>query len=306
MSYQCAVLEDGRTKTIGSSGGAVEYDLPNNFAISLITITMQGDCTTDAATYAETLAGLGTIEVITSRGGEIYIEAEDLVALDAYLNKADKCTYVLGAAADKELALTAYVPLGLSVSKWFATNPVTGKVEYYGLAGHLADKLRITWGTDAVAGSDSRAATVQVSGYAGLKPKAYMTYREDSYTSVAGQFRTQKISGAGQLRGVLGFTTTNLSVDSANTVLGVSEVEVWVDEKPVLEALTIGLQKGAEGITADDPAGVAGAIGDEHWIWDLDPSKVGLGLPIVDNMKVANKGGTAEAVRVYPLVYRTI
>lgn len=306
MSYQCAVLEDGRTSTIGTSGGAVEYDLPNNFAISLIAITMQGDSTTDAATLAETLAGMGTIEVITTRGGEIYIEAEDLFALTGYLNRGDEGVIVKGAAADKEFAFTAYLPLGINASKWFTINPITGKTEYYGLAGHLADKLRITWDTDAVAGADSRQATVQVFGYSGIQPKAYTVYREDSYTPTANQFRTQKISGAGMLRGVFGFTTTNLNVDSANTVLDVKELEIWVDEKPVLETFTIGLQKGASGVVADDPAGGTGVLDDQWFLWDLDPSQVGLGVPIVDNMKVANLGGNASAVRVYPMVYRYV
>ena len=303
MSYQCAVLEDGRKATITAST-TVEYDLPNNFTISLIAITMQGDSDTDAATFAEVLAQMGTIEVITTRGGEIYIEAEDLYALGGYLRRGDEGVFVLGAAADKEAALTVYLPLGIDVSTWFATNPITGKQEYYGLAGHLADKLRIAW--DADTGMDSRQAIVQVMGYSGIKPKAYMVYREDSYTSVANAFRTQKISGAGNLRGVFGFSTTNFSVDTTDVDLGVKEVNIWVDEKPILEAFTLGLQKGASGLQADDPASGTGVLDDQHWLWNLDPCAKGLGYPIRDNMKVANKGGTAEAVRVYPLIYRTV
>lgn len=306
MSYQCAILEDGRDKTISSSGGAVEYDLPNNFAISLIAITMHGDCDTDAATFAETLAGMGTIEVITTRGGEIYIEAEDAYALGGYLKRGDEGVYVLGAAADKENALTVYLPLAINVSKWFAPDPITGKMSYYGLAGHLADKLRVTWDSDTNAGSDSRQAIVQVFGYSGIQPKAYMTYREDSYTPTANQYRTQKVSGHGNLRGVFGFTTTNLNVDSANTVLDVKQVDVWVDEKPIRQVLTLGLQKGAQGIQADDPAGGTGGLDDQWWLWDLDPSAMGLGIPIVPNMKVACYGGNAAASRVYPLIYRSV
>lgn len=303
MSYQCAVLEDGRKATITAST-TVEYDLPNNFTTSLIAITMQGDSDTDAATFAEVLAQMGTIEVITTRGGEIYIEAEDLYALGGYLKRGDEGVFVLGAAADKEAALTVYLPLAINVSQWFGQDPITGKMSYYGLAGHLADKLRIAW--DADTGLNSRQAIVQVFGYAGIQPKAYMAYREDSYTSVANAFRTQKISGAGSLRGVFGFTTTNFNVDTGNTELGVKEVNIWKDEKPVLEAFTLGLQKGASGLQADDPAGGTGVLGDEYWLWDLDPCARGMGIPIQANMKVANKGGTAEAVRVYPLVYRTV
>lgn len=303
MSYQCAVLEDGRKAGITASQ-AVEYDLPNNFTISLITITMQGDCDTDAVTFAEILAQMGTIEVITTRGGEIYIEAEDLYPLSGYLAKGEEGVVNIGAAADKECALTVYIPLGITARKWFAINPVTGKVEYFGLPGHLANKLRVSWGTDT--GINSRDAIVQVEGYSGIKPKAYQVFREDSYTSVANAFKTQKISGAGALRGVFGFTTSNFNVDTGNVELGVKEVNVWLDEKPVLEAFTLGKQMGAEGVQADDPAGGTGSLDDTHWLWNLDPSNMGLGMPIQDNMKVANKGGTAEAVRVYPLIYRRV
>lgn len=301
MPFSSRILEDGRTATLGSTGGAKEYDLPTDMTTCVIAITQQGDNTTDASTLAERLAGIGTIEVITARGGEIYIDADDLFYLTGYFDRDDVGVDLGGAAADKEMATTVYVPLSLGVSKWFDR---AGNL--YGLAGKLANKLRVTWGTDANAGMDSRQATVQVFGWVGKDPLAYTVFRLDSYTSVADQFRTQKVSGAGKLRGLFGFSTTNLNVDTAETTLGVKEAHIWVNEKPILEALTIGLQKGAQGILADDPAGQTGILSDEYWFWNFDPQNEGSGLPIVTNMKTACKGGVAEAVRVYPLIYRRV
>lgn len=64
MPYECAILEDGRTKTLAAAGGAVEYDLPNKFTTCVIAVTQQGDNVTDASTFAERLAGIGDIEVM--------------------------------------------------------------------------------------------------------------------------------------------------------------------------------------------------------------------------------------------------
>lgn len=301
MSYRNSVAVDGRTTTLASTAGAIEYEMPSDFTTCLIRITQQGDATTDASTHAERMAGLGVIEVITERGGEIYIEAEDAFHLSGYLDPTAVGSDFAGAAANKEMAMSLYIPLSIGPRTWWDKSG-----NLFGLPGNLSNKLRITWDSDTNAGCDSRQATVQFEGIAGVTPTHYLTYRQHSYTAAVGAYQTERISGKGKLRGVFGFTTTDLNVDSAETTLGVRQCEVRVNEIPKLEAKTIGFQMGANGLLADDPAGQTGTMDAKYWIWDFDLPKVGQGFPIVPDMKVYNEGGVAEAVRVYPLVYRAV
>jgi len=300
VSYIETLLAD--RYTMGSGGETKEFNLPRNFTTCLLKIIQQGDHTTDLATHAERLAGLGEIEIITKRGGEIMIDSEDLFHLCAQILRNSSYLYDGGGGDANDEAFTVwYLPFAPHPTKWYTPAGL------FGLPGSIADKIRVKYDTDAVAGMDSRDLTIVACGIRGVKPVSYLTYRKNSFTMVADAYKYMSV-GTGRIGGVYCYHTSSpIQGDGTDLVTTVKEFNIVRDRKPVLgpHKTIADLFPGPGAVLPDDP--VTFDQGLDNWtFWDLDPGRRGAGHPIVENTEISALGGIAEAARIYPIVYARV
>lgn len=291
---------------IAAAGETVEFVMPTAFHTCLIEIACQGDDDTDAATWAESIRNVEAIEIVTTEGESLRIEGGN--GLDPFMyswwvQKEKYGSYRVGGdAVDEEDVLVYKVPLSFGIWRWF-----NHKGEFAGLPAELADRLRVTFGSDANVGINSRAATIQAFGLAEPSPIAWRTTTVDAYTAVVGQSHWSELPTDTRLAGVWTFHTTSFNADTANTVLSVREQRLAYGRTSFFKRVkTISMQNPLPIINmGDDPATVATWEDCYTW-WPLDPCEEGAGEPNPGNLVVESVGGVAEATRVYPVVWRLV
>lgn len=299
MSYIETLIADRYTAT---GGATKEWNLPRNFTTCLIKIIQQGDHKTDLSTYAHRISALGEIEIITKRGGEIMIDAEDLHHFSSHLTRTMR-TYEYdggGGDADDEAFTVWYLPFAPHPTNWFTPAGL------FGLPGSIADKIRIKY-ADLDAEIDSRELTIVACGIKGVKPVSYLTYRRNNFTMVIDSYKYCSV-GSGRIGGVYVFHTSSpIQGDTTDTITTVKELNVVIDRKPVLgpHKTIADLFPGPGAVSPDDPV-TMDAFLDSWTHWDLDPGRRGAGYPIVENMEISALGGVAEAARIYPIVYARV
>jgi len=291
---------------IPAGGETVEFVLPTSFHTCLISIVVQGDDTTDAATWAEEIYNVTCIEIYTTEGQALRVEGGN--GLDPYMYshwsvKDRMGSYRVGGdAADEESVIHYKVPLSLGLYRWFNHDG-----EFFGLPMEIADRLRVVFDTDAHTGMDSREATVQAFGLAKPTPVAWRTTMVDSYTAVVGQSHWSELPTDTRLAGVWTFHTTAFDSDTANLVLTVNEQRLAYGRTTFFKRVkTIALQDRLPLFAnAADPADTLN-FHDCYTYWELDPCEIGAGEPNPGNLVVESVGGVAEATRVYPVVWRLV
>lgn len=311
MDYEISYLTtaDGKRAqelTVGSSPGTQEFALPENFTVCNIYVTINGDSTTDASTFLEGLASLGTFELDlpngTGQSGDWKsdIDWDDFFEFPGWLGE-EVGSFTIGAAADKEMQITGVIPLSLSPRKWLNRN---GQV--YGYPGKLGGTLRLALGTDTAAGADSRELTVMAEGVKNAVPVGFRSVHKLAHTSVANEVKVQRLNAPGVLSQILIFTTTNFNVDTAATVFGVRNVQLLAGETIYMDLNTKHMTYGQRMALIDDPLGEE-LLRDETIFKNFDIGLNGWGLPIGNPVtQVGYKGGTAEAVRPYTMLYRKV
>lgn len=292
--------------TIAVGGGVIEFVLPEDFHTCLIKIGVQGDNTTDTATFAEHIYNVTMFEIFTTEGEALRVEGGNGLDPFYYSFWAQKTldqSYRLGStSADEEKMIVYDIPLSLGTWRWW-----NQWSEFYGLPMDIADRLRVNFGSDTETGMDSRQATVQAFGMRKPKPKAFRTTIPDSYTAAVGQSHWTELPPDTRLEGVWTFHTTTWNCDTANVDLTIDEqrlaygrtsfykrVKLCTLQERVGQAFTT--QPSAEG---DEPQ-------DYYTYWPLDPCNMGAGEPNPGNLIVESVGGVAEATRVYPIVWRLV
>jgi len=291
---------------IAAAGETVEFVMPTSFHTCLIEITCQGDDDTDPATHAEEIRNVEAIEIFTTEGEALRVEGgngEDPFNYSWWVAKSRLGSYrVGGALADEESVINYKVPLSFGIWRWF-----NYAGQFAGLPLELADRLRVTFGSDTNTGMNSRQATVQAFGLRKPKPFAFRTAIVDSYTAVIGQSHWSELPTDTRLAGVWTHHHTSFDCDTANTVLTVNEQRLAYGRTSFFKRVkTIALQDWirATAIAADpDPLQVPA---DYYTYWPLDPCEEGAGEPNPGNLVVESVGGVAEATRVYPVVWRLV
>jgi len=305
---------------IPSGGETVEFLMPNTFHTALVLICCQGDDTTDAATHSEEIRNVETVEVVTKEGEALRISGGNGLDVFNYariITGDHKASYRVGGnAADEESVIVYALPLSLGLWDWF-----TPGGDFFAMPKDIANILRVTFASDTNTGMDSRAATVMAFGFKEPSPKAWCTTLVDSYTAVVDQSRWTELPANTRLRGVLTFHTTTFNDDTTNTVLSVKEQRLAYGRTTYFKRVkTILLQAGlVEFNQFTDPAAqhdttetgavnvyVSPSQSDEYTWWNLDPGNRGEGEPNPGNLMVESIGGVAEAVRLYPVVYRLV
>ena len=291
---------------IAAAGETVEFVLPTAFHTCLIEITCQGDDDTDPATFVEEIYNVIAIEVFTTEGEALRIEGGDGLDPFMYSHWVQKEKFgsyrVGGALADEESVINYKVPLSFGIWRWF-----NHKGEFAGLPLEVADRLRVTFGSDANTGMHSRAATIQAFGLKEPTPIAWRTATVDAYSAVVGQSHWTELPTDTRLAGVWTFHTTTFNADTANLVLSVQEQRLAYGRTSFFKRVkTISMQNPLVCIGVGvDPGSVASWKDDYSW-WPLDPCMEGAGEPNPGNLVVESVGGVAEATRVYPVVWRLV
>lgn len=311
MDYKIAFLttQDGKQAqqlSVQATPGTQEFGLPPNFVVCNIYVTVNGDCDTNAATFLEALASLGTFELDLPNGSgqsgdwKSDLDWDDWFEFPGWLGE-EVGSFTIGAAADKEMQITGVIPLALSPRKWMDR---AGRL--YGYPGRLGGTLRLKLGTDTAAGVDSRDLTVMAEGFSGATPTAFRSVHKLSYTSVADEVKTQEVNPPGTLAQILIFTTTNFNVDTADTTFGVRNVQLLAGESIHMDINTLHMTYGQRYTLTDDPIGNE-QLRDETIFKNFDVGLNGWGLPIGKPVtKVGFKGGVAEAVRPHVILYRNV
>jgi len=291
---------------VAALGETVEFVLPTDFHTCLIKISVQGDDTTDAATHAERIANVTAYEIFTTEGEALRVEGgagADPFYYPWWVQKDMRGSYAVGGdAADEEDAVTYKIPLSLGIWRWF-----NYAGEFFGLPLEIADRLRVAFTTDVLAGMDSRQATLQAFGLRKPKPKAFRTTIPDAYTAAIGQSHWTELPPDTRLAGVWTFHTTSWNSDTANVDLTIDEQRLAYGRTSFFKRCKLmQMQDSIIGTAiADDPdKGIITT--DCYTYWPLDPCEMGAGEPNPGNLTVESVGGQAEATRVYPIVWRLV
>jgi hypothetical protein len=288
--------------------------LPKDFHVSDITITIQGDDTTDAATHAEEIRNVETIEVVTSQGAVIRIEGG--TGLDTFWyskNVTDEPWTSFrqgGDGADEESVIGYALPFGPQF-----LNPRFPNGELGGIRAGDGDKLRLALGTDTNVGMDSRQATIIAHGWTGTPPSKYRTAIIDSYTTVAAESRFIDLPEVGWLSRVVNFATTEWNADTANTELSVASFHVAKERaQRQISWHTVAGGYGTQFVACPNPDAIIGTAPNrtfvspvtiaEYYTWKLDLGNQGFGWQIGTKEFLEAVGGVAEATRTYPVLWR--
>lgn len=291
---------------IAAAGETVEYVLPTDFHTCLIKVACQGDDTTDAATHAEEVRNIEAYEVFTTEGEALRVEGGNGVDPFYYswwVQKEMRGSYRVGGdAADEEGVVVYKIPLSFECERWF-----NHAGEFAGLPLQIADRLRITYGSDANVGQDSRQATVQAFGLRKPRPIVFRTTIPDSYTAAVGQSHWTELPPDTRLQGVWTFHTTSWNADTANVDLTIDEQRLSYGRTSFFKRIKLVTQQNPIVGTAiaNDPD-KAIITSDCYTWWPLDPCCIGAGEPNPGNLVVESVGGQAEATRVYPVVWRLV
>lgn len=319
---QVAYLTDNtgnlaRRNTLAATPGTIEYTLPETFHVFTIEVAVQGDDTSDVATYAEQIRQIETFELLTTEGTLIRISGGN--GLDCF-NYARMCTGNLfeswrqgGDAANDERVIDYLFPLGKApFDPWFPDGSLGG------IPAGGGKKIRIAFGTDANVGMDSREVTILAHGYDAPAPSKFRTAVVDSYTTVADQSRFIEVPAGDLLAKVMFFGTTEWNIDTTNVRLAIEQFHITRDKRTRLQSWhTVAGGYGTGHVECPDPArggnpagtdsgGMSPFPNPEWYHWILDHGNRGGGWPIAGNETVEAEGGVAEAARVYPLTWHPV
>lgn len=293
---------------IATGGGTIEFVLPTDFHTCLIEISVQGDDLTDFASHVENLTNVLAFEIFTTEGEALRVA--DATGSDPYyyswwVQQEPRGSYTVGGTAVLHENVTTYkIPLSLGISRWF-----NYAGEFFGLPLEIADRLRVTFGTDVQAGKivDSRQATLQAFGLRKPRPKAFRTTIPDSYTAAVGQSHWTELPPDTRLAGVWTYHTTTWNCSTANEDLSIDEQRLAYGRTSFFKRVkTMQLQNAILGSNFGDLHSKNMINEDFYTYWSLDTGEHGAGEPNPGNLVVESVGGQAEAVRVYPIVWRLV
>lgn len=291
---------------IAALGETVEFVMPTAFHTCLIIIGCQGDDTAAPATHAQEIHNVEAIELFTTEGEALRIEGGN--GMDPYYyswwcQKEDLGSYRVGGdAADEEGMVVYKVPLSFGIWRWF-----NHEGKFAGMPLDLADRLRITFGTDAQVVQDSRQATVQAFGLKEPDPICWRTTTVDAYTAVIGQSHFSELPTDTRLQGVWTFHTANWNTDHALIDMNIDEQRLCYGRTSFFKRVKLCTMQGwlRGSALAADPDQAAETT-DCYTFWPLDPCEEGKGEPNPGNLVVESVGGQAEPCRVYPVVWRLV
>lgn len=293
--------------TVAAGGGIIEFVLPEDFHTCLIKIGVQGDYKDPTGGgYAMHIRNVEMFEIFTTEGEALRVQGGN--GLDPFWyshwvqKTLDRSYRVGGDTVDEELMVMYDIPLSLGTFRWF-----NQWGEFFGLPMDIADRLRVDFGADADVGIESRQATVQAFGMRKPKPKAFRTTIPDAYTAAVGQSHWTELPPDTRLQGVWTFHTTHWNEDTAAIDLGIDEQRLAYGRTSFYKRVKLcTMQQRAGQSYNDDPALYFDVPPDHYTYWPLDPCEMGAGEPNPGNLIVESVGGIAEAVRVYPIVWRLV
>jgi len=290
-----------------ASGVTLEFPLPRTWSlIGDIRVTVQGLSSGDGVTHAELVEAITDFRIMTTKGTEVHFNSGlDLSKWSAWCMWGNNkiAAHRIGFADDQAVAITYVYPLGLGVQKWY-----NGDGDFFGLPGHMADRLLITFATNAC--FDNHLLTVEYDGIKdGPMPIHYQCCDVYSYTATAAnQLNDIRLPEDALLRGVFAWSDINFNVDGIVTTLSTSMCQIVKSNRVVLETQPLTRQYGMQQLEVDDP--VPGAEGgfynlenDEHWFWDLDFGEGGHGYEIDADHAIRIRSGADDAVRIYRVYY---
>lgn len=279
--------------SLNANGETVTKDLPSDYNVTALAITMSGANVTDEATLAELLAGMGTIEISTRNGTPISYDADDLFYLNRMIYGHNPyVTKTTGSGADNDIRrITLMVPL----------NPKGAWDPTMGITPQAGGKVRQVIGTDTAAGADARTLTMTALGIEGGNPQTFMGAYMDSFTAGLGDnFREVQSDRVMEMMGLLLFATTGPEDLTSTDALGAKEVG-WAVARSVREKIHAHvLQNLYDSVEWTLNSGTAAPISD-YALLDLGVTK-GEGLPYVKDLQGYVNAGVAEAMRLYPLL----
>ena len=289
----------------------LEFPLPRTWSlIGDIRVTVQGDSSgTNIVEKKELMDMIQDFRIITTKGTEVHFSAGiDLAKWSGWCMWGNNkiAASRVGFAAAQESAITYVYPLGLGIQKWY-----NGDGDFFGLPGHMADRLVIQFDDDIVL--ESKMLTVEVDGIKdGPMPVAYQCV--DVYgwdPTAAGELTDIRLPMDSLLRGVYGWTTVHFDVDGTQTDLSTREVAIVKSNRVVLQTQPLSRQYGVQTLQVNDPVSSEGGFNslesDEHWFWDLDFGEGGHGYEIDMDMNIRVTAGTAHsAVRIHRVCYSLV
>ena len=293
---------------VATGGGTIEFVLPTDFHTCLIEISVQGDDDTDFATHAENLTNVLAYEIFTTEGEALRVadaEGVDPYYYSWWCQQEPRGSYTVGGTAiAQENVITYKIPLSLGISRWF-----NYAGEFFGLPLEIADRLRVTFGTDAEAGKvvDSRLATLQAFGLRKPRPKAFRTTIPDAYTAAVGQSHWTELPADTRLAGVWTWHKTTWNDSTANEDITIEEQRLAYGRTSFFKRVkTMQLQDAIIGSNFGALHDKAMINADHYTYWPLDTGEHGAGEPNPGNLVVESVGGVAEETRVYPVVWRLV
>ena len=296
-------------QAILAASATLEFQLPREWSlIGDIRVTVQGDAKTDAASADEIVEMITDFKIITTKGGEVHFSTGlDLFKWSGWVmhgNNKIGCMRT-GGAADNESAITYLYPLGLGPQKWY-----NGDGDFFGLPGHMADRLVITFADDTEI--DSKQLTVEYDGLMkGPMPVAYQCLDVYGYTPAAGAVTDIRLPQDALLRGVYGFSTHHFDDEGTETTLVHDKIAIVKAMRVVLETQPLSRQYGVQSLetdTHDAPTdgGVLSLESDAHWFWDLDFGEGGHGYEIDADLAIRATAALNEASRLYRVTYSLV
>jgi len=293
---------------VATGGGTIEFVLPTDFHTCLIKISVQGDDITDFATHVENLTNVLGVELFTTEGEALRVEdptGSDAFYYSWWVQKDRAGSYHVGGdAVLEENVITYMIPLSLANWQWF-----NHAGEFFGLPLEIADRLRVTFGTDAQAGKivDSRLATLQAFGLRKPKPKAFRTTIPDAFTAAVGQSHWTELPPDTRLAGVWTWHETTWNCDTANEDITIEEQRLAYGRTSFFKRVKLlQMQEWIIGACFEADHSKEMINEDFYTYWPLDPCEMGAGEPNPGNLVIESVGGVAEEARVYPIVWRLV
>lgn len=280
--------------------------MPTAFHTCLIKIGCQGDITAGAPSFATKIRNVEAFEVFTTEGEALRVQGgngADCFWYSWWVCKEPYASYHVGGdSTDEECMIEYVIPLSFDIWRWF-----NHAGQFAGMDLEIADRLRVTFGSDANTIMDSRQATVMAFGLKKPSPIAWRTTIPDAYTCVVGQSHWSELPTDTRLEGVWTFHTTGWNADTANIDLTVDEQRLAYGRTSFFKRVKLAIMQQRVGFsTGLDPNLYLDPPTDCYTWWPLDPCGEGSGEPNPGNLVVESVGGVAEATRVYPVVWRLL
>lgn len=279
------------SKSIGASGEVITADLPTDYSVTALVISIVALDVTDAATLAEVLANMTWLEVTTRSGSPIKISGLDLYHFNREMFKMTPLRTNIASTVDF-VYNTLIFPL----------NPIGVWDTSMGMSPTENGKVRLTMGTDTATGATSRTVTCTAIGIEGIAPWGYLGAFQDSYTSVVGDnfrdIQQEKVLG---MMGTFTFQTTGLNALTTTDAQGIQKIGYGISnsiKESIRQDAIVAL--GAYGNTHEAEVTEA-EVNTLYTLWNLGLTE-GTFVPYVDKLQVYLKHGVAEATRLYPLL----